>query len=424
MIAPGGYMLVVSPERRETLLGYATPDQAVGEPVPAFALSRRAPLIVFGSFTPGHITHVADGRKGIASGTKMVRLNLTNIQELAVPISSERLLAEITPRARSAVHRRLRGGLLPPGAFSTVVEAVSLLAPDVASRLLRFSSRRGDLLARISEPARNALAQQKESVGLALKLADMDPRQLLSWSPPESGRISSFLDGLPNARVREDAMVVHDLDHFPGFDVIRSFPFAARTFEGDGTRLTVVLANKLPLEEQFGTDLIYFNESFRSFVMVQYKAMERGEGGKAEFRLPNRQLDIELERMERTLVELGEAPADDSRDGFRLHAGPFFMKLCSRHLFNPDDGGLFPGMYIPVDYWRRAAQHEATLGPKGGRVVTFENVGRRLTESEFVGLVAGAWVGTTSSQSSFLEALVRQILESGKAVAVARRTRQ
>jgi hypothetical protein len=217
-------------------------------------------------------------------------------------------------------------------------------------------------------------------------------------------------------------MVAHDLDQVPGFEVIKSYQFAARVFVKDGTRLTVMLANKLPLEQQFGTDLIYYNETFSSFVMVQYKAMERASGGKAEFRLPNAQLDLEIGRMDATLTAIAALPDDEGRDSFRLHAGPFFLKLCSRHVFNPDDGGLFPGMYLPLDYWRRLVLDDATKGPRDGRLVTFENVGRKLSESEFIPLVAGAWVGTGISQSSLLEQIVREVIESGKAVTLAVRS--
>jgi hypothetical protein len=424
MIRAGGYILPIPADRRETLLGHATPNQAVGEPVASFSLSARAPLIVFASFDDGAITHIADGRKGIASGTQMVRLNLSHLQQLAVSITHDRLLKELPAKARVPVSRRLRvGGLLSPGAFPAVVQAVTALSPDVGNRLARFSASRADALSRLSERERIALGQQKESVGTALKLAGMDSRQLLNWTPPADGHATSFLDGLSETRVREDAMVAHDLDQIPGFAAVRSYPFAAKVFESDGVRLTVMLANKLPLEEQFGTDLIYYNESFRSFVMVQYKAMERPRNGKAEFRLPNAQLDIEVARMISTLATLEALPGDDTRDGFRLHNNPFFLKLCARHIFNPDDGGLFPGMYLPLDYWQRLVLDDATVGSRGGRLITFENVGRKLTESEFIALVAGAWVGTTVNQSAVLEQIIRDVIESGKALTLAVRQR-
>jgi len=45
-------------------------------------------------------------------------------------------------------------------------------------------------------------------------------------------------------------------------------------WRGSGSGGDIILANRMRLEEQTGADLIYFNATFRSFVMVQYKAME------------------------------------------------------------------------------------------------------------------------------------------------------
>lgn len=423
MVRASGYVLLVGPERAETLLDHAAPGQSVGEPVPQFAFGVRAPLLILASFARGSITHIADGRKGLASGTRMVRLNLSDLQELAAPISISRLVEALPPRFQRRVARRFeQGGLIAPAGFQAVIDALRTLAPDTAGRVTRFSDRRSRALDQMSDRALDALAQQKESVGLALKIAGFDTRELLAWSPPADVQPSSFLDGLPGARVREDAMVAHDLGVVPGFDAVRDYPFAAKIFEREGTRLTVILANKLPLEQQFGTDLIYFNETYQALVMVQYKAMERSGTARPQFRLPNAQLDIEIDRMDATTETLADIPDDESRDGFRLNTSPFFLKLCARHVFNPDDGGLFPGMYIPINYWRRLVADPATLGPKGGRVVTFENVGRKLTESEFIPLVAGGWVGTHAPQSQILAQLVRDIIETGKAVTLAVRT--
>lgn len=419
MISASGYVLTVDRARADMLLDHAAPGLPVGEPVPTFPLSRRAPLLVIASFSPGMITHLANGRKGVASGTRLVRLNLHDLHELAVPINYERLLEALPAASRRPVRRRLNeGGILPPASFAAVVNALQSLAPDCAAQLARFASGRNEVLERLTRVARDALAQQKESVGLALKLSGFDTRELLDWQPGPRGP-TSFLDGLPGARVREDAMVVHDLGHVPGFDVVRDYPFAAKLYQSEKTRLTVILANKLPLEEQFGTDLIYFNETFNAFVMVQYKAMERRGKARPHFRLPNTQLDAEIERMDATARHLQSLPADPTCGGYRLSANPFYLKLCARLVFNPDDSGLFPGMYLPLDYWKTLVADPITLGPRGGRTVTFENVGRKFSENDFIGLVAGGWIGSSQPQSSHLADLVRQIIESGKAVTLA-----
>ena len=58
-------------------------------------------------------------------------------------------------------------------------------------------------------------------------------------------------------------------------------------------------------------------------------------------------------------------------------------------------------------------------GSKGGNVLTFQNVGRRINNSEFVNLVSGSWVGTSIEQSAILGRLVRDVLSSGKTVTFA-----
>jgi len=217
-------------------------------------------------------------------------------------------------------------------------------------------------------------------------------------------------------------MVISDSGVIPGFDFIRQYPHTTRTFESKEyprVRLTVVMANHLPLEQQTGADLIYYNQTFRSFVMVQYKAMEKGTNG-PEFRWrPQDKLAEEIGRMEELLDTLKALPLDPAAQSFRLHANPFFLKLCPRLDFNPDAKGLSKGMYLPLDYWKCLAKDVATQGPQGGRFITYDNVGRKISNSEFVVLVANAWVGTTVPQSVILETVIRSVIQTGKTVTFA-----
>jgi hypothetical protein len=72
-----------------------------------------------------------------------------------------------------------------------------------------------------------------------------------------------------------------------------------------------------------------------------------------------------------------------------------------------------------VDLWRRASNAGVLTGPRGGNVITYENVTRRLDNSEFSMLVAKAWVGTSAAQSSILADLIREIISSGKTLTLA-----
>ena len=97
----------------------------------------------------------------------------------------------------------------------------------------------------------------------------------------------------------------------------------------------------------------------------------------------------------------------------------FFTFFYTAVVFNPDDKGLFKGIYLPLDLWKRADAAGRFTGPRGGKVLTFRNVGRRINNSEFVGLVAGSWIGTSIEQSAVLSEIVRKVLETGKTVTIA-----
>ena len=59
------------------------------------------------------------------------------------------------------------------------------------------------------------------------------------------------------------------MQNVPGYEYIRTIPNAsAALFEDKDTTLAVILANRQQLERQTGTDLIYYNETFKAFIMV------------------------------------------------------------------------------------------------------------------------------------------------------------
>lgn len=394
------------------------------EPVTEFRHSRTAPLVCF-IVSAGKLTHIGLGRRGMRAGTGLSRLNINQAEELQEPVSLRKLLNRLPKRNAAAVSKRFQsGGLLTDKGLHAVIESVRQLSTQASTLLERFSQVRTKRIERLSVKARNNLAQQKEALLTALSIARLSRDPVREWAPSD-GTPVSFLDDLPSARLREDPMVVNDLQNLPGFDVIKTYTYGAAVFESDETseRLTIILANRLPLEEQTGTDLIYFNETYQSFVMVQYKAMEREDdengGVHAVFRLPNAQLKEEINRMDVVLGALKACAINADIGGFRLTENPFFLKLCPRLVFNPDDVKLVPGMYLPLDYWKLLENDPGIKGPKGGSRITYENAKRYFDNTSFVTVVSKAWVGTTPSQSQMLQDVIRATLKTGKAVAVA-----
>jgi len=296
------------------------------------------------------------------------------------------------------------------------------LDPALIKPLGRFSDSRQAALGRITLRQRDNLALQKETVSVALQIAGIDTDEVLDWAPESDASTHSFLAGLPGAVLREDAMIICDFSKLPGFEAVRDTQFAAKEFvnpRDSSSRLVVLMANRLPLEQQTGADLIYYHERHKAFVMIQYKAMN-GTAEQEAFRWKDGdQLAKEIAEMDGLLTALEACPNDPSPDSFRLNQNPFFLKICRRRLFNPDDKGLFPGMYFPLDLWKSLAVDPATLGKKSGRFINYANARRRLSNREFVTLIAGGWIGTTVPQSSVLERVIKLVIETGKTVTLA-----
>jgi len=208
-------------------------------------------------------------------------------------------------------------------------------------------------------------------------------------------------------------MVINDLFNVPGYELMRTSQFSSTVFENDKSRLTVLLANRLPLEELLGTDLIYYNEDFKCFIMVQYKVMEKA-GERFLFRVPNAQLTEEIERMDSIIASINSIANSSHIHDFRISSNPFFIKICRRIEFDPDNVGLSSGMYMPLEYLKLLQVDDSIKGEKGGMAISYENVGRYFDNDAFKTIVEGGWIGTYIQQSAVLEEIIRMTLENGR----------
>ena len=444
------FILLLTEKRYEAFLDSLREYGNFAEAVDEFSYSQYLPLIVLILTPTGRVSHIGQGRRGRRAGYGQRRLNVENLNPISKHVDLTGVLDALHAKFRQHAKRYFtEGGVLPVKTFQAVIDAISELAPEMAETLFLYSRLRRERLARLTSEERVSLAYQKDTVATALKIAGMDRSPLSMWMPISDEKPKSFLEGLPSTRPREDAMLIRDMLSVPGYDYLKTLPNqATAVFENEkGETLTVILANRQPLEEQTGADLIYFNERFRAFIFVQYKAMEK-ENGEAVFRYPDIQLIKEINRMNSMLLELQKVGQDNSRDGYRLNVDPFFLKFCPRLQFNPDstgnsrDGyrlnvdpfflkfcprlqfnpdstGLVRGMYLPLGYWKSTAEDPVMEGPKGGKHISYRNVGRYFDNSSFATIVSHAWVGTTIPQSKILEDYFKQVIADGRAITFA-----
>jgi hypothetical protein len=77
----------------------------------------------------------------------------------------------------------------------------------------------------------------------------------------------------------EDALISYDTGRFRRWTEVPSARVEWRVFGSGDKKIFIMNANTKPVEHSLGVDLVYFNESRRSFVLVQYKKMGRSIRG-------------------------------------------------------------------------------------------------------------------------------------------------
>ena len=412
-----GFFVIL--DRDRSISFYGRSNEQFAEPVPEFSHSRNVPLICFIINEEGNITHIGRGKRGVRAGTDLRRLNIQQIFQLENPISAVSVANDTHLRLRHYLIKKAEsGGLIATKSFEEFLSVFLERASETTPILNKYSRERRIRIEQLSASTIKSLAEQKEAVLTAMNIAGIEKEEVQGWDYIEGEEPSSFLDGIKNVRIREDSMVINDLTNIPGFELLRTSRFSSSIFENDKTRLTVLLANRLPLEELLGTDLIYYNEDFKCFIMVQYKVMEK-ENDKFVFRLPNTQFSDEISRMDSISEAISRISNKKEISDFRIYNAPFFIKICPRIEFQPDNVGLSSGMYIPLEYLKLLQIDESIIGTRGGRAISFDNVGRYFNNSAFKTIIEGGWIGTNHNQSIILEQMIRNILENGRTAVLA-----
>ncbi|WP_143269010.1 hypothetical protein [Azospirillum agricola] len=415
-------MLVIqAPMRSDELAVFANGGESFSESVPSFRYPGRDRLIALLSLKPGLITHIARAKRGRASATNRHRINFT--QSISVPpIAISELEAALPSALQSRMQATLqKGGLIAPKPWALVEEALSRISPATRDAIATLIPIRERVIGELSHHAREIMALEHETVAVAMRIAGFDDREReagVNWRPTTTTYPASFLDGLGAVPLREDTMIINDMQIVPGFQRLDQTKFGSVRFENDTAKLFVLHANHQRLEETIGVDLIYYNHSYASFVCVQYKAMERETSG-AVFRFPQNDLDKEVDRIDCVLDLINKMPRCKEPHGFRLCENPFYLKFCPRVVFEPDKPDLIRGMYLPLEYWKRLERHDCTLGSRRGRILTFENAGRHFDNTGFISLVSKGWIGSDPEQSATLGDLVNAILAGNQAVTLA-----
>lgn len=329
-------------------------------------------------------------------------------------------LTELPDALPSTVRRFFGFGSLTAGTAAQTIPTLVGLRPESAEEIMA-------LVAALERPrprrlpGGEVLAMEKDAVGLAIGLAGIDREALRDWSEPGDGTaedgVPHFLSGMRHAVLREDQIINHDAGVFGDWEVVRRSAVGAVYFEREGHRLTVINVNRMAAETALGVDLVYYHETYRAFVMVQYKRMHSETVGgvdRAVYR-PDSNHPGQVESMRGVGVA---EPTDDPVD-YRLDQRACYFKLCHPETFDPYTTDLLKGMYLPLEYFEALRGSGTVDGGRGGGAFSYENVPRRLSNSQFVDLVQHSWVGSSGEISEQLRSAVEFMVEHGRSVILA-----
>lgn len=115
-------------------------------------------------------------------------------------------------------------------------------------------------------------------------MAGIDASDFARWERPQNwpdpGSIPPSFTGMLARTVIEDLLIDHDARTMLGWFARPTADVSWTMLEGVGQqRLLVVNANRTPAERTLGVDLIYYNATRKSLVMVQYKKLSAARQG-------------------------------------------------------------------------------------------------------------------------------------------------
>lgn len=239
--------------------------------------------------------------------------------------------------------------------------------------------------------------------------------------PEGSDSTLNFLESQYNPRdespeiasVLEDNVIAADASVIPGFELKKKYVTGRAVFFNKGEQLEVYTANKGPLEEMFGVDLIYINESAGNTVMVQYKMLTAHKDPTTVktdwiFR-PDAQFELEVDRMK--LLQVNGTP-----DDYRLHRSPFFFKFVRRK----GDGETHASLILTLEHLNQYLASPKSKGPRDGARISFDSLGGvYLRETDLLGLIRSGYVGTHRIETDALKPFIKAVSEGKRALVLA-----
>lgn len=385
----------------------------------ATSVTAKSSCLALVSRSPRTLDYVALAAVGTKTGSVERRVVLGPAVSFDPPLDIEQLLKQLPSRLRrNASPPDRRVVTVPPATWAALLAEIGK----------RSGEEQGDIdsLRKLVEIRRRSRRQslpeiisfERDATSVALEIFGGSRQRKQHLENLEINGRAPFISSLGQvgAKLLEDQMINHDLSVLPGGELVQRYAVGAAQFESSTGLLTIVNANRNGIERTLGVDLVYYHHVFRSFTLVQYKRLS-GESGQVYRPKSDPSYSSEIERMRRFRAARDSRPPADAHS-YRLNQNEFYFKLCSSTL-KGFWSRMLPGMYVPLDLWELFISSTEAHGPRGGLVVSFDNLKRRFNNTEFVGLVRNGWIGSADMDSRRINDIIERELSADKSIMVA-----
>ena len=154
--------------------------------------------------------------------------------------------------------------------------------------------------------------------------------------------------------------------------------------------------DKKPLETVLGIDLLIYPLIYKSYLLIQYKAMRRTRDGTREnwwHRIDSQILDqiTAMEDVETAIVQ--QDIAFPEMTCWRLNSTPFYFKFCETTRPDARDDSLIRGITLSLEHLKEFLLLPESEGDPGSRRIGYENCARYLNNTQFIELARDGWIG-------------------------------
>lgn len=395
--------------------------------------------VVFLSFEVNKIDYMALAHKGKHVVTSKNKIEFTDILDLN-SINISHINEKMSTKIQKYFIKSSQGigDRLTATTFDKLVEIIRELRPKLKEEIDILLKKKNLIHKRFDDALRTELfMQEKDALGTALDIFSgtnkLREQVFESWSPKNTDELEedTYFEGLKTEykknegtfflatqkkKLSEEDTLQHDLFNWPNMTV--SHTLGHTHFYNGQNRLDVFYANRNALEKTAGVDLIYYNMKYNSFILVQYKLMEK-EDQEYVYR-PDKQIDEEIKRMNSLNEKIISSNKINNDNDMRLNNNGFMLKLIPNKGFKPVGNELISGMYLPLDYSNFLIGPNGPKGKKGGRLISYNNAPRYLNNSDFIRFVNQGWIGTNNMQSEKIKDLIKEFYETNRTIIFAK----